>query len=486
MLRINFLGILAIIFLFMNDCRIKIGSQQIIVGTILTLAFFGIYFFLNPGKTKKFKTLFTKPPVMFLGLLLLWILVSPVFVGKSGVLLNIWFSTFLTYGCVIFPTLFFAAFFVPKYISFQKVANVVLGVFLFSTVYGIIDYYGQFYSISAIEALHNYVSTRSMFLNAESTVNVTYFAVRNRSFCFEPSFYALFLFVMLPFALKVVSKSYKITRSRKVDAVLKVLILTLTYVNLFLTQSPIYIIASMLFTFLYFSKDIIRIIRRRIVLICCAMLLIVPSLLFIPKIDNPEENRIVRRVNVVASSFKDVETLILTEPSLGARIVAYINAATMAGKHPITGITRANDNEMYTQFKNSPVPLTEELYEKLEAGKLGSPPSIFWATLLENGIIGLLLIYSFFISTIWRAFRISKFFVGNDRIILEAFSLVGVNFVVNSIYQSFTTDTVMWFVFGVLTAYSLTLEKCVKYLKIRNRENILKEDLSNVEQRDRI
>ena len=447
MLNLKIFCILSIIFTIISDCRIKVGSQQILFCTICFMTLFALLFTKKHTILNKISFFIRKTPLKILLAFLVWTLLVPIFSTCFSTFPVVFTRTILCFTFIIFPAILFPIYFIPKYISYKYLVKIFACVYLFILLYGIFDFIGQITSNSIILNIHNIICTRAYFLNQTNFDGYEIITNRARSVFFEPSFLALFLFTTMPLIYKITSGHFEIFKNINYNILFKKSLIILLWVNILLTQSPIYIIATLIFSFVYYFKTLLK---HKAGL---ALILVIISIFAMSSIFQDDNIRVFKRINKVTQSLKSIDSIILEEPSLGTRIVSYINSAILVQEHPFTGITSDNQNKMYEQLKHSPVPLTLEILEKMETGGLGSPPSIFWGTLLEDGLIGIFILYTFFIITIKRTWDARVYFTNDTRKLLEGCCLTGINYIINSIYQSFFADPFLWFVFGLLISF---------------------------------
>lgn len=447
MLNLKIFCILSIIFTILSDCRIKVGSQQILFCSICFMVLFALLFTKKHTILNKIYFFIRKTPLKILLAFLVWTLLVPIFSTYFSTFPVVFIRTILYFTFIIFPAILFPIYFIPKYISYKALVKIFAWVYLFVLLYGIFDFIGQITSNSIILNIHNIICTRAYFLNQTNFDGYEIITNRARSVFFEPSFLALFLFTTMPLIYKITSRNFEIFKNINFNIIFKKSLIILLWVNILLTQSPIYIIATIIFSFVYYFKTLLK---HKAVL---TLILVIISIFAMSSIFQDDDIRVFRRINKVTQSLQSIDNIIFAEPSLGTRIVVYINSTILVKNHLFTGITSDNEKQMYNQLKNSPVPLTLEIIEKMETRGLGSPPSIFWGTLLENGLIGIFILYTFFIITIKRTWDTRVYFTNDTRKLLEGCSLTGVNYIINSIYQSFFVDPFLWFIFGLLISF---------------------------------
>ena len=183
----------------------------------------------------------------------------------------------------------------------------------------------------------------------------------------------------------------------------------------------------------------------------------------------PISNTFLVRVQKTITSGTDFKIFVMKEPSLANRIISYIVRFKMFQKYPITGIGYKNTEYHAADIFAKQEILTYESSEKLKNlknGKMGMNGAIFWDTLSDTGIIGILLYYLFVFSLIQVLNKliknipngiVQKFMFGlkNSYLCLICLSFYDIR--PNFIY--------FWFLYGLTTCcilYKKQLDKCMR------------------------
>ena len=479
MIKYDLIFIISIIFIFLSDCRLIIGKQAIFIGGIFVCVSILLLFINKQGfLLKKIKQLYIKTPLKYLILFVTWIFIGIILnVHSFGNIFRCIYRAFLIYGFIVLPISIFTILIIPKYISFNKLFKWFIFLYEFILVYGIFNYIGRIYNITVIQKIHNIICSRAYFYSLrgeQGLLNATTLD-RATSIFFEPSWLGFCIFIFLPLIFCLCTSKIKIYKNNFNDKMFKVLLIVLSYINLFLSKTPIYIIVSLIYTIVYFRKIIFKYLLHIVIITSISFSLsniLSYNILSFQNNMSSAGSKVIYRIQKVLEA-KDIDSLILKDQSLGTRLCTFINGMIATKEHPIIGVGYENTTTtLYNQFKNSPIPLTFELNVLLPIADNIGIISIFWGTLLQTGIIGILLLYIFFIKTIHISWNIRKYFYGTSRILLTGLALSAINYIINSFYMSMEQDPLMWFIFGILNSYILVYKLNIKKLYFKTNSEV--------------
>ena len=467
-INIKFLVLLSLLFIILQDNAILIGSQLIYTAPILIIILLFIFALI------KFKDLnriinfaYKKTPFKYLIWFLIYLLLTSFFHGDSTTTIKILRRIFLIITLIIIPVLMYALIFVPRFISFFKVFKVFVHTTFWILLYGVIDYTFRIV-FHTKPPLYNILCSRNYYntIRYESFNGSSEILERACSIFFEPSFFATFIFLFLPMIYVLLKSKIKILNNSMLNLTLKLLLLILAWTCLFLTKSPIYIIFSIIYTFLFFFNDILKMLKKYPLKVFLSLLLLCFSFSLISTTKNP----IMYRMQKIVSSLGRIESLIIADTSFATRILATENTFMAFKSVPLLGCGYGNGNDiMYKQYRKTKTPLTEEIITKqMLINKEAPSPNIFWSMLLQTGIIGTALLFTFFIKSILVALKIQKYFVAKENIFVKILILIAINYIIISFYWSIDTYPMMWFIFGLLNSY--ILHSRLKILMNRNSE----------------
>jgi hypothetical protein len=271
----------------------------------------------------------------------------------------------------------------------------------------------------------------------------------------------------MPLGYILYKSKIKIIQNYKIDRIFKASLIILLWICLFLTKSPIYIVMCIIYTLIFFAKDILKMFKRFIIIL--PILLVILSVSFFSiesylRNQFQSEDNILFRVKETIESFGDLDKLIAREESLATRFITTINTYQAFKSVLLFGSGYGNTkNIMYKQYLKTNIPLTQEIIEKqIRIDRVSASPNIFWGMLLQTGIIGIALLYLFFIKSIYAAHKIKIYFIGKAGLLLESSILIAINYIIISFYWSFETYPIMWFIFGLLNLYILIYKKNIK------------------------
>ena len=467
MFNFSSLIIISLIFLFLQDCVFAIGRQIIFLASITIFISLFLLMLKNPEYFwKQIKSIYKKTPFKYLIWFVIWLFIG-AFIHYNH-FLKISIKVFLIYCLDVIPAFLFAILIFPKYFSYKKLFRFFIGMYQFIIAYGIVDFLcriiigikAPFYSILCSK---NYFA--HAFGNAVNTTEKIW--QRASSVFFEPSFFATFIFLFIPLVYVLIKSDVRIIKNLKADRFIKLSLLISTWLCLFFVKSPIYIIAVIIYTLIFFAKDIIKFIKKNLAVIVCIPLIFVSLFtIFIHlKPDNFANDSIVLRIEKSLSAIHSLDSLVYAEPSLATRTITIINTFNAAKKVIITGCGYDNHSEiMYKEYTNTNTPLTGEIIGKwLDDGQ--ASPNIFWRMLLNTGIIGVFILYLFFIRSIYLSGRIKQYFDKTELTFLKIVNLIAINYMIISFYWCLSFYPFMWFIFGILCSYIYTYQKRVKSAK---------------------
>ena len=470
-IKYSFLFSIVVVLIFLQDFTIKIASQQLYICSIAILF---ILFLILIFKTKDFfitvKNVVNYTSFKYLLLCIFWLVMTSLFCGSVGTVLKINFRILLIWGLVILSTIFITFFSIPKYISYKKCLKLFIIMYQFIMYYGIINFIARLFYIYPLMILHNFVCTRAVLQSGKSFLDINQWE-RATSLFFEPSFFATFIFLFLPLAYVLANRNILLFKNRIKDKLFKASLIVITWLNLIFTMSPMYIVLCCLYTIIFFSKSILKHLRKKqnILIVCFIVILSIPPLLIITPSINFSNNKVFHRVLTTTKSFGDFNSLVETEVSLATRILTSANTWIAAKKHPIKGVGFGNDHDiMYQQYTTTNLPMTWEIIEKaILEDSAGSASNIFFSMLLQAGWIGIILLYLFFINSIVNSFKI-KSYKNSNNAFLEIIQLISINYIIISFYWGYITYPIMWFIFAILNTFIYQLN-----LKIRSKQKFI-------------
>lgn len=393
-----------------------------------------IILFLLKDNQEFLKTIiyfFKKTPLKYFGIALLLMIINSSILSLFGVtnLYEVFRASLVRIILGILPILICFLYIIKKYIHYDNFAKLFILLFWINLLVGFISYFGSFFEIEFINKTFDFLANYRLLafkLYGSDSQASNYFAFglpRLDNLHPEPSGYACFIYIFLPFVYAFGTSKIKLYKNKFLNIFIKKTIIPFTWISILLTFSPIYLLFSLLITLIYFFKDLFKLMKKYFIIIIFALLLII----FVLKTINLSETYLSRIINIL-TEIKSFDDFIFIEPSLATRIVSYFNQFCVFLKHPLTGVGLGNlPYALLGQFYNSSLPLTPELVSKMNISistntKLMFNSSFFYTTIAENGLI----VMGFIVYFIYRLFYlIGKFIkkpciVGYDKKLLLA------------------------------------------------------------------
>lgn len=258
----------------------------------------------------------------------------------------------------------------------------------------------------------------------------------------EPSIYAYFLLINLPFAMFYLFSNFKIHIKKLKSKILKSLFIILYIFNFLFTQSPIFFVFGglLLIIYLYFMKRI----KFRNILIALSVLILFLYFIYNYSFEGTFFYRIHRTLRVMTS----FNAIIIVEPSLGTRLVQMINSYIVFIKNPIFGTGIGNMNEIVSnEMIHSIVPLTGEIVRNLNNNVTVINPTINTKLLVEYGLIVTLIYYFAFLKFVKDITNNNKSFF------FFTFKLILIFYIILSFYNSSLYFYYIYILLGFFIGY---------------------------------
>ena len=263
---------------------------------------------------------------------------------------------------------------------------------------------------------------------------------RVQSVYFEPGFFAEYIFFLLPIIYKLSLSKFNIYKNKNLNIIIKRMMIPLLWINLILTQSPIFLVFALISTLIYFWFGILNLIKtnlKRFIRILFVLLFFGVSLF--PFIYNINLNdTYAGRITKVISNLNDINVLIYSEQSFGTRLCNIINLVDIGLRSPLFGVGHSNLIPlMEKQIINnrSPVFVTDEIKKNSlqEIFIFQNPP--FTNIFVRYGLIGLILFYAFIIKTILSLIKIRKYTRENTKQFIDGLIGTLFSYIVISCYD---------------------------------------------------
>lgn len=450
-----------------NNFCITVYFILMIICTLYCIIFNFQYF------NKNFTALLNFRATKFLFMYFVWLIFISLFhtlLGNSSFIKS-FLSIFIRFINIFLP--FLLGFIFAKYFKNQKTFKI-LYIFVWGIMlWGIFNFIAFYFDIEIFKSIFNFFVNKRLFIRDLSELEVMVDGIpRIQSIFEEPCHLAAFLGAFLPFIYKTSFSNLKITANKMLNKILKILMPLIAWGLIIGTFSPIYLILNIIITFIYVLIENgvkIKFSIQTICLLIFVLTLIYSIYCYFISIDIT--NNVLLRIQTVLKTFSDINLLIIAEQSLGRRLIDIINEFILFLNNPFLGVGPSNlGTSLFKQIQNSPVILTPEVELAMLKGKdtYLSTPNIFFNYLPESGLIGIVLLYAFFISvfkSINRILRYTQNNIYNFAYSLKYFVLI---YIIFSFY-----DSQLWFpyglvVFGIALGFVYNIKKELR----GNNENI--------------
>lgn len=450
-INIKFLFFIFMIFSFLPSFCFKIGNQfipfYIVLGIILIIAVFVL-----KGKSllANFVTYYQKTPFKFLMLFTGWAFITILFsIFKAKFFIGGFVNSTIggLIASVFIPTMLIL-FFVPKYVKIKTIFSFIFIFSFFIFSLGLVEFIVHYLDISCLkDALSIFANKRLFLSDSDISQRVLSFGFpRIRSIFDEPSYLGYYCALISPLLYEITFNQIQIFKLKKVDYIIKKLIIPFLWLNIILTQSPIFFIFNLLFSTYYFiivRKLYIKIIKNQIKMLCHFIFVFVLFIIFL-KIDYSETY--MGRVIVFFQSIKNFDTFIIAESSLATRVIIAINAFDLGMNNLFMGVGFGNMSYLIAnKIANSNLPLTEELVHFVYLSKTNPASTIFVKVFSETAIIGTFLFYNFLYLLLKQIEKI-KIIEKIVNLPIKGLYLFYLFFIMTSFYDSNLNQPYIWII----------------------------------------
>lgn len=409
---------------------------------------------------------------------IVWIIIGiiiSIFTGKfsfRGFLFSfiggVVFSLLLPYLSVILC--------ISRIIILRDIIKLTLITFLILYFFGVLEFIIYYFDIDFFKSIFIAFVNKYTFnyqLNSR-LVHYSFGLPRISGVFLEPSYFAYFIVISSPITYLICFSKNQLFKNIVSDKVFKILSLVLMWVCLLLTQSPIFFLIFVIISFsIYFLKNNRSFFNPKVLIIINSCMLAVVLLIFLEynlglnclNLNFSVENTFLNRIISTIENFKDINNLITVEDSFATRLILYVNYFIIFIKNSVFGVGYGNlTNVIYSQLYSSPLPLTPELFSRIQTGsQIGSSATILLRYLSETGIIGTLLIYSFFFNLIFKINKIFKTFIGIEKDFLIGLKLFLIIVICTSIYDSSPNSPILWVFIGIVQSMIIFQSKSQEF-----------------------
>ena len=451
---------ITLIFLFLPSMYlpgVNIPVYDIIIGFTL----FAIL--LNIKQILKQKEILNNYPIKLLFYYFIWCVIS----GLILVILNKFSFFYFLYAVFIlllynnFSWFLLPVFTIPNIISIKQIKKILLiGIYLIC-IYGLLVFIFNCLNINILNPIQDIINNRRENL----------LTTRNLSVFEEPGYFGGFLCINLPLIYKTILSEFKLVKNVELNFIIKKTYIFLIWITIFTIKSPIWLLFSLLSTLVYFSKKIIKLIKKFFILsIVFLVMFVSTSIIFFNSV--PLNETFFYRIIKTAQNMNNIGCLIIAEPSLANRLISYRARLQLLVENPLTGVGYKNsENVVKKYFYKKNQYLTQETITHImesysTKGLIKINGAILWDTLSNTGLIGFLLLYSFFISSILLLHKIIQNMPFNyERNFFEGVKLCLISIVVYSFYDIRLNFVYFWFLFGLVISFNKYYKKYINYEK---------------------
>lgn len=467
------LYILSMVLIFMPDFAFAFGNFPLRYLFLCVFTFLGIYAVFNFNTiTNLLYSVYKNTSFKYLIYFLLYVVISSITLSFLHVYKNNVSYVLQLVFLYIIPCFSLTAIFVNKLISFETFIKFWIIMINIVLIYGCLDYIGSLFHISFIQDLHNtLVSTRTLFSDNISLVEGK---ARLRSFFGEPGWFGGFIFMNFPLIYKLSSFKGKIFKRATLDKILVKPLAIFTWICVFLSKSPIWLIFCVVQFLIMFRVKIMKTIFnfKTFTVIFSSILFSIFGYLITLKIFGISFNlsqleRIQTTLIAISTSF---EKFTEEEISLATRIVSYFNLIRMWLEHLLFGIGLGNEKfDLIPYFINCPIPMTIENYSWIEnsfkTGQIMSNQTIFLKLLSSTGIVGFSLFYLYIYICVNAVNKIHNILANNNisKCFISGYHGSLVAFIAYNFYDSLISSPYTWFFLGISSAICMYGIKIAKF-----------------------
>lgn len=338
--------------------------------------------------------------------------------GKTNPLPSI-FGVILQYGISLFCCYIVSAYTSYKMFSEKYLIRLIYSVFYIILLLGLVDFFVYIFNIVPLQKCMALFFNVKQIMSNEAFVKAYSIGLpRVQSVYFEPGFFAEYTFFLLPIFYSLSLSKYKIFKNKYINSIIKKTTIPLIWIDLILTQSPIWLVLSGISTAIFFGIKFIINFRRNIkkytvilltsMTVCCLTIVPISTM-------NLKETYL-GRIFTVVETMSNINLLIYSEQSLGTRISNVINLIDIGSRKTWFGYGHSNlvpQMEKQILSGKSPVAITDEMRRMMlkKIPSLQNPPltNIF----VRYGIIALFLYYAFILKSIFALKKCLKYVQGN-------------------------------------------------------------------------
>lgn len=407
--------------------------------------------------------------------LYIWMIIASFFAALFGYYS---FSRFIYIAIfsLIFRYLFVylaPIFIFPKFITLKNFIKFMFIAFIFIYIIALIEFIGAKYNIEILNNIENFISRIRDYTVIEGRTSLP----RIKSVFREPGYFGRFLTIHLPIVYELCLSKLKIFKNIFINLFIKRLFILLTWINIILVQSPLWLLIALGVTLFYFKGSLTNLLKKYKEQFLISLVFIFLFGIIISMSIDLSKTFMARAFSVLEIIPKlSLKTLIVADPSLATRIVSWINQILIFLKHPIFGVGVGNTGSyLINAFNTSGVPMTEEIESviMLSNGKIGLCTNVLYTLLYQTGIIGFALYCVTMIKSIGILKKVKKYFYGLELCFINGFMKMLITlFVVSIIYEQFFLEEFLLFYLGLTCSIILIAKQRKKRMEINKNENM--------------
>lgn len=461
-------------------------SLNVLVCHLFSIMLFGFLFFINRKHFSAFfLPLFKLKVIKIYILFLLYIIINTLVHYFMGYCLVEWYGNifyFISFFSSLILLFLYPLLGIYLKLSIKTILKIIYIMIYITLLIGLIEWFALKYNITFINNII-YFFTNQRYGYDE----IFYIKPRIHSLYSEPSILASFIFTIFPFVFNFYYLKNKLFKTSTFNLIFKLTLLPLTLIVLFLTESPVYIIVTIIeILLLLFIKYKNRLLNPKTLFTFAVIILFIPIITIQvvtvgSNLSDFSNTSALSRINIVFETLTDFEQLSVREESLATRIQSGIMHWHIFKRNPIFGVG-INNSDSYALkiYYKVPIPLTVEMQRK----NIVSPYphlnfTILWKSLAESGIIGSFLYFWFFFNIVRISFKIKKYYQGIDLLFVESlqYSILTIALFSN-FYNEKVERTIFWILYGLIFMFYYIL-------KFSKQKNTLNKGIKNSGIQDR-
>ena len=459
-INLNFFFTLFVILLLLNDFAIPIfvGKPVIIsVSTIMAYICFLLILILN-CKTfinETIKTILNKKNsfnwfLIFVSYVII-ITIIHALLGKTSylsillVILQYLGSLTLAYTVLIYMS--------NKIMTPKNLLKIFYCTFYIIMLWGIVDFLAFTFHIAILQKIIPCFCNVALLRDVGFDKAYSLGLPRVQSVYFEPGFFAEYIFFFMPILYSLATSKFKIFDNIVLNKIIKISTIPLIWINLILTQSPIWLVFGVITTIGFFGYRIFKSLDLKKVIIAIITFFILGMSCILTIQSTNLKSTYLGRVIAVTENFNDINKLIIAERSLGVRLAHMLNLINIGMRTPFFGAGHSNLVPLLSKqfLEGKSVVFADGDATKMVFSKnpsIHNPPitNIF----VRYGGVGLIFYYFFIFKTIFalkRQYNILKDSLLRDFIFGLMLSVT--SYIILSCYDMTIGHLICVFVIGI-------------------------------------